>query len=147
MIGKLSFELLKSLEGQTVTNSPSSTGNWLMPEVVSVSKGKVTMGVVIKKEMCNPYGNIHGGMMATIMDEAIGWAILSADLELQYTSVSLNVDFLYAAAQGERVLATASITRAGKKIVNVAVEVHNEKGDLLAKATSNLVSTSMVMKL
>lgn len=145
-MAKISFDQLKSLEGQVIIGSPSETGNWLAPKLVSAEPGKIVMAVIIRPEMCNPYKHIHGGMMATIIDESIGWAILSADLELQYTSVSLNLDFLYAAASGEQIFATARVLRAGKKIVNCAVEVHNESGMLLATGNSNLVSTSMVVK-
>lgn len=145
-MGRIRFEQLKALEGKIITDSPSAAGNWLAPRLVSAQPGEIVMEVVIKDEMCNPYGNVHGGMMSLVIDEAIGWAILSAALELQYTSVSLNIDFLYAAARGERILATARVVRSGKKIVNTEVHVHNESGVLLSHATSNLVSTSMIIK-
>ena len=63
-----------------------------------------------------------------------------------YTSVSLNLDFLYAAAEGERITAVAEIVRQGKKIINAEVHVFNEKGILLSKATSNLVVTGMPIR-
>lgn len=142
-MGRYTLEELKQLKGSVVTNSPSPAGNWLAPKLLKIEEGYIEMEVTIRKEMCNPYANIHGGMMSLVIDEAIGWAIVSSSFELQYTSVSLNVDFLYAAALGEAIIAKAKIVRAGKKIVNVDVEVYNTAGRILAHCTSNLVSTSM----
>ena len=135
--------LLQEMVGTEVDNSRSPAGNWLKPRLESVEKGKVAMSVVIRPEMGNPFNNIHGGMMSLIIDEAIGWAIVSLEAENHYTSVSLNIDFLYAASVGERITAVAEIVRQGKKIINSEVKVYNEKGILLSKATSNLVVTGM----
>ena len=96
--------------------------------------------------MCNPFGNIHGGMMSLVIDEAIGWAIVSLEAESHYTSINLNIDFLYAAAEGERITAAANIVRHGKKIINAEVHVYNEHGTLISKANSNLVATGMKVK-
>lgn len=145
-MARYTLEELKQLEGTVVTHSPSAAGNWLSPKIITLENGYAVMEVIVKPEMCNPYQNIHGGMMSLVIDEAIGWAIVSGCFDIQYTSVSLNVDFLYAAAKGETIRATAQIVRAGKKIVNVAVEVHNMDGRLLAQCSSNLVSTSMQVK-
>lgn len=135
---------IQNLVGETIEDSKSPAGNWLQPRLEGIEKGYAKISVVVRKEMCNPYGNIHGGMMALVMDENIGWAMVSSGLPVHYTSVTLNLDFLYAAAEGERIFSEAKIVRAGKKIVNVEVMVHNENKVLLAKASSNLVVTSMI---
>lgn len=142
-MGRIPFEVLKKLEGTYVLDSPSAAGNWLNPKLIKVEPSFAVMEVEVKHDMCNPYGHIHGGMMALIMDESIGWAILAADLPIQYTSVSLNIDFLYAAPKGAIIRAEAKIIRAGKKILNAEVHVYNNENILLAHATSNLVSTGM----
>jgi acyl-coenzyme A thioesterase 13 len=142
MVAKL-LEMLREMQGKVIEDSRSPAGNWLTPRLERIEKGKAEMSVLIRKEMCNPFGNIHGGMMSLVIDEAIGWAIVSLEAQQHYTSVSLNIDFLYAAAEGERITAIAEIIRQGKKIINAEVRVFNEHGVLLSKATSNLVSTGM----
>jgi acyl-coenzyme A thioesterase 13 len=99
--------------------------------------------LVVKHEMTNPYGNIHGGMMALVMDEVIGWAVVSLDMNANYTSLNLNVDFLYAIKQGDRLRAHANVVRAGKKIIHVECRIENMEGTLLGKASSNLIVTGM----
>jgi acyl-coenzyme A thioesterase 13 len=140
------LEVIKGMVGTEIEDSRSPAGNWLKPRLESVERGKVAMSVLIRREMCNPFGNIHGGMMSLVIDEAIGWALVSLEAVSHYTSVSLNLDFLFAAAEGERITAVAEIIRQGKKIVNAEVHVYNEKDILLSKATSNLVATGMTIK-
>jgi uncharacterized protein (TIGR00369 family) len=140
------LEVIKGMVGKEIEDSRSPAGNWLKPRLESVERGKVAMSVLVRREMCNPFGNIHGGMMSLVIDEAIGWAIVSLEAAGHYTSVSLNLDFLFAAAEGERITAVAEIIRQGKKIINAEVHVYNEKDILLSKATSNLVATGMTIK-
>jgi uncharacterized protein (TIGR00369 family) len=140
------LEVIKGMVGTEIEHSRSPAGNWLKPRLESVERGKVAMSVLIRKEMCNPFGNIHGGMMSLVIDEAIGWALVSLEAASHYTSISLNLDFLFAAAEGERITAIAEIIRQGKKIINAEVHVYNEKDILLSKATSNLVVTGMTIK-
>ncbi len=68
-------------------------------------KAAVSFTAEVRHEMTNPYGNIHGGMMSLVIDEAIGWAVISMDTEQHYTSLTLNLDFLYAIKEGNRLRA------------------------------------------
>ncbi len=131
--------------GKRIEGTPSPTGNWLGITLVAAEAGDIVLSMPIRPEMTNPYGGIHGGMMATLCDEAIGWAILSLGLEQHYTTVNLTTDFLYTAMAGEVLKAHGKIVRAGKKILNAEVHVYNEAGRLLAHTTSNLVVTGMKM--
>lgn len=133
----------ENFEGKLVTESRSAAGNWLQFTLEHIEKGSATISLEIRHEMTNPYGNIHGGMMALVMDEVIGWAVVSLDMGIGYTSLNLNVDFLYAVKQGERMRASSKVIRAGKKIIHVECTVEDKKGTLLGKASSNLIVTSM----
>lgn len=134
-------------KGKAITDSRSPAGNWLEPVLVSAEKGTVTLQITVRKEMTNPYGNIHGGMMSALIDETIGWAVVSLEAPQHYTSLNLNIDFLYAIREGETLRATGRIIRAGKKIVHAECLVEDMEGRLLAKASSNLVVTSMKINL
>lgn len=134
---------LQQLTGKQITQSASAAGNWLQFTLDHIEKGKATISLTVRPEMANPYGNIHGGMMSLVIDECIGWAVLSLQSENNYTSMSLNVDFLYSIKVGERLSATTTVVRAGKKIVNVDCHVYDMQQRLLAKCTSNLIATGM----
>lgn len=135
--------LKETYEGKEVKDSRSPAGNWLGFTLEHIEKGKASLSMLVRKEMTNPYGNIHGGMMSLIIDEAIGWAVISLDAEQHYTSLTLNVDFLYAIKAGERLRAESVVLRIGKKITNVECHVYNMAGNILARANSNLIVTHM----
>ncbi|HTN46820.1 MAG TPA: PaaI family thioesterase [Flavipsychrobacter sp.] len=129
--------------GKKVEGSRSPAGNWMEFTLEKIEKGMAEISLEVKHDMTNPYSNIHGGMMALVMDETIGWAVLSLGMENNYTSLNLNVDFLYAIQQGKRLKSRAKVIRAGKKIVHVECEVLDMNDTLLGKASSNLIVTSM----
>lgn len=130
-------------EGKLVQDSRSAAGNWMHFTLEHIEKGSATISLEVKHEMTNPYGNIHGGMMALVMDEVIGWGVVSLDTDNHYTSLNLNVDFLYAIKQGDRLKATSKVVRAGKKIIHVECHVYDMHDNLLGKASSNLIVTGM----
>jgi uncharacterized protein (TIGR00369 family) len=132
-----------NFEGKVVTDSRSPAGNWIGFTLEKIEKGAAELTATIKHEMTNPYGHIHGGMMSLVIDEAIGWAVVSLDTELHYTSLTLNLDFLYAAKEGEKIRAKSHVLRVGKKIINVECHVYNMDDKILASASSNLIVTNM----
>lgn len=141
---KQGLAFLEKRVGTILNDTLSPAGSWLGFALQSVTKGKAVATLEVRPEMCNPYGNIHGGMMALVIDEIIGFAIISLSAEQHYTSVNLNIDFLYAITSGDTLRAEGEIVRQGKKMINAAVSVyHNESNVLLARASSNLVVTSM----
>ncbi len=133
----------ENYEGKEVTDSRSPAGNWLKFTLEHVEKGGATLTTEVRHEMTNPYGHIHGGMMSLVIDEAIGWAVVSLDVEQHYTSLTLNVDFLYAIKEGQRLRAISKVLRVGKKIINVECHVYDLEGKVLARANSNLIVTHM----
>jgi acyl-coenzyme A thioesterase 13 len=139
-------QIIARYKDKMITDSRSPTGNWLGLTLEHAGRGTASLSLIVKKDMTNPYGNIHGGMMSVLIDETIGWAVVSLDTAQHYTSLNLNVDFLYAAKEGEKITASAQVIRQGKKIIHVECQVKDVQGTLLAKATSNLVVTSMPIK-
>ncbi|MFI5195885.1 MAG: PaaI family thioesterase [Chitinophagales bacterium] len=135
--------LKETYEGREVKDSISPTGNWLGITLAHIEKGSAVLTAEVRHEMTNPYGNIHGGMMSLIIDEAIGWALASLDTKKHYTSLSLDVDFLYAIKEGKRLRAESKVLRVGKKIINIECHVYDMDGNILARASSNLIVTNM----
>ena len=140
------LELLKRrYEGKLVTDALSPTGNWLGFTLLEIEQSRAWLSMPIRMEMTNPYHGIHGGMMGVLCDEAIGWAVVSLGLENAFTTINLNLDYLYAAFAGETIVAEGKVIREGKKLIHAEALVYNAKGQLLAKSTSNLVVTGMKM--
>lgn len=141
--GKVLDFIKENYLGKEVTDSRSPAGNWLHFTLEHIEKGSATLSMMVRDEMVNPYGHIHGGMMSLVIDESIGWGVVSLDTELHYTSLTLNVDFLFAIKAGDRLRAVSQVLRVGKKIINVECHVYDMEGKILARANSNLIVTGM----
>ncbi|TAH17397.1 MAG: PaaI family thioesterase [Cytophagales bacterium] len=138
------LEILQASIGKQMNNffAPPLT-QWLAGTLLKAEHGEVEMSFVVRNEMTNPAGMLHGGIHAAILDDIIGMNVASLGLPNLYVSVNLSIDFLAPARVGEVVISKTKIIRAGKTIVNATAEIYNEKGILLSKATSNLANTGL----
>lgn len=130
-------KFFKTQIGQKMSNSPSPAGNWLNPVLLEIDEGKIIAEYIVRDEMTNPAGTLHGGMIALIADEQIGATIATLDLPEIYVSINLNTEFLFSAKKGETVTAKTQIIRKGKNIINSVCEIYNTNNQLIAKASSN----------
>lgn len=133
----------RSRLGQALSQaSPSPLGHWLNGTLVGAEEGSLTVEHLIRDEFCNPGGILHGGTASAMMDDVMGMTVFSLGLDAFYSSINLSVDFLWSAKPGEILTVKSSIIRQGRKIVNAACEIRNAENVLIAKATSNLVTTT-----
>ena len=104
-------------------------------ELVSAAEGKARMRVVVGEPLANPNGHMHGGAIATLVDVAGTYAIMSADRQGRPgVTTDLNVSYLVGAAVGAVVVAEASVLKIGKTLAFVEVEVRREAdGALMAQ--------------
>ena len=93
--------------------------------------GTSTVVVDAGEEHLNPRGAVHGGVLATMIDVAMGTAISSTGGESPVT-VSLTVTYLEPGQPG-RLTATARVRKRGSRIMVVEAEVE-QGGDVVADA-------------
>jgi uncharacterized protein (TIGR00369 family) len=137
------LEFFQSQIGKSITTSPSALGNWLNGTFVEAKEGEMVVSFVVRKEMTNVVGILHGGAAAAIIDDVMGMAVYTLGKEFVYVTVSLTVDFLDNAKEGETIYAKTKVIRNGKTVVNVECHLVNTDGKILAKGTSNLVVTKI----
>ncbi len=126
--------------GKDSSKSPSPLMRWLNPTLLSVSEGVLEFSYVIREEMTNPLGILHGGTTAAIIDDAVGAAVFSLGKPDMYTTVNLAVDYFASAKAGDTIIAKTSIVKNGNQIVNTSCEVWNaDRTRMIAKGHSNLI--------
>jgi uncharacterized protein (TIGR00369 family) len=135
------FENLKKFEGHYFTESLSSAGRWLQYKLLLVEPGYIEASILVRDELTNPSKQLHGGMISLISDELCGLSFYSLGYNTFYTTVSLNVNFLYSASLGSTVMVKAKVMRSGKRMANVECHFYDEKNQILAHATSNLMNS------
>jgi uncharacterized protein (TIGR00369 family) len=137
------LEMFKAHVGKPMADFAPPLTRWLAGTLLKAEHGEFEMSFVVRSEMTNPAGMLHGGIHSAILDDTIGMTVAALGLPNLYVSINLTIDFLAPARIGEIVISKTKIMRAGKTIVNASAEIYNEKGSLLSRATSNLANTGL----
>lgn len=137
---RLSF--LRRFVGNYMDQHFSPVAKWLNGKLVSIEEGGMEVEYLVREDMCNPMGTLHGGIAATILDDIVGTMVYALGREFGFTSVNLNCDFLNPAFVGDILVAKSVVVRAGKNIIHVEGRLVNTQGNIVAKCTSNLIQTA-----
>ncbi len=134
-------EMLRGQIGGDAKMNPSPAGKWLNGTIRKVEEGMTEVEFVVREEMTNLVGGLHGGMLSLIMDEVIGMTLFTMNNEYLYTSINLNVDFLRPAFKGNKLTAKTKVVRLGRNVSYVACEVVNEENKIVGVGHSNMAVT------
>ena len=91
-------------------------------------------GVVVTDAHVNPAGMIHGGMLATLLDQSVSTAAWEAGQRQPCVTVQLDTHFIAAVRPGAFLEARARVLRATSSLVFVQSEL---------RVDSNTVATGM----
>jgi uncharacterized protein (TIGR00369 family) len=105
-------------------------------EVVEAGEGWVRLRVLVRDDLRNaPGAPVHGGVLATLVDAAVGGALGTygdaASGGVDQTTLDLNVSFV-AAARGDAIVAEGRILRRGRTIAFGEARVTDVAGTLVA---------------
>lgn len=135
---------LRQFETKEVEGSPSPFMNWLKPLILKVEEGSLVFQYTVRPEMTNPFGTLHGGVMAAMIDDAMGATLIVYGEKVFHVTVNLSVDYFASARAGDVIIAETRVVKKGRQIVNIHADVWNEdKTKLLAKGYSNLIKTDI----
>jgi uncharacterized protein (TIGR00369 family) len=114
---------------------------WLIGfDLISVKPGEAVIEFQATEAHANPMGTLHGGILCDIADAAMGIAY-SANLEggESFTTLELKINFLKPIWKA-RLLATGRVVKPGRTVGLVECEITDEKGNLVARATSTCMT-------
>ena len=111
-------------------------------EVLDVAPGRSTTRITFRPDLTQPFGVIHGGVIATLIDTGIAHALMLTDRFQQLrreqgalVSVDLRVKFFRPVSEGT-MLCESTITRLGQKIIHAESVVTNDAGKEVARGDS-----------
>ncbi|MCP4023542.1 MAG: PaaI family thioesterase [Desulfobacteraceae bacterium] len=128
------IEVLKN----TVKNSP-------YPNHMSMALADIQMDaadIVLDLKECHlqPFGIVHGGVLATMIDTATFWAaFLRLPEDAGLVNVDLKLNYLAPVMAG-RLLAKGVCLRPGKSISYSEAKLYDEDQNLIAHGTSTLMA-------
>lgn len=98
------------------------------------------IGLVLRRDHLQPFGIVHGGVLATLIDTATFWAaFLRLPEGAGLVNVDLKLNYLKAVARG-RLYAIGECLRAGRQISYTVASVFNEDDELVAHGTSTVMA-------
>jgi uncharacterized protein (TIGR00369 family) len=109
-----------------------SPGRW---KIVLMQDGQSEMSWTPTPDMANPFGSVHGGIVATVIDEVTGAAVMSSIEAGSAPTVSMNVEYLHAIPIGGTYTAVGEIVRMGRAMAIADGRILNEEGKVLARGT------------
>ena len=83
---------------------------------------------------------VHGGIIATLLDEVMAWAPSSHDSWA--VTAEMQIRYRAPANPGERLVATGRVTERRRRIYHVAGEVRGEDGRLVAEAEGRFLGAT-----
>jgi uncharacterized protein (TIGR00369 family) len=107
-------------------------------ELVSAAAGRARVRMALGDDLLNFQGIAHGGVLATLADSACGLAVRSAlDPGRRHVTIQLSIQYLLPATAGT-IVADGRAVRVGAQIAYAEADVTDERGRLLARATSTI---------
>jgi acyl-coenzyme A thioesterase 13 len=99
-------------------------------------EGFVRISLHIDESHTNPTGAMHGGVVTTLMDEAVGAVIasvrgLDAMRAAPHSTVDMNVSFLAAARPGDDLVVEGRVLKIGRSVAFAEAEAKRRGEDRL----------------
>ena len=125
-----------------VTHAPSRAWEWLGLQLVETGDGTAVVEMATIEDMANHSGFVHGGMISTLADSAMGRSLrtLSPGV-VRAMSFDLKLNFINAAKVGEKLRATGHVIHAGRRTAVAECRVEGSGGRLVATASATFAVT------
>ena len=98
--------------------------------------GKSRFGFTVAPKHLNRSGNLHGGMLMTLADQAMAMLARQAVGSKRHATIELNIQFVGGVKLGEFVVACPEVVRATRSIVFMQAKMFVE--DRLVVTTSGI---------
>lgn len=108
-------------------------------ELGEMRRGLATLHLEVRDELRQNNGVVHGGVVASLVDSAAAFAILTIlEKDQTMTTIDLTIHYLRPLLAG-RATARARVVRAGRRILTITIDVLNEDEALVATALTSFI--------
>jgi len=106
-----------------------------------IDDGEAWFSTVPDSSVYNPVGMVHGGLVATLLDSALGCAVHSTlPANTAHASIEIKVSYLRPISAGTgRITAHGWVTKPGRRVAFADGDVRDGAGKILATASSSIV--------
>jgi uncharacterized protein (TIGR00369 family) len=108
--------------------------------LTAIEPGRATVELTADERHWNPMGTLHGGILCDIADAAMGIAYASTLGEGElFTTLEMKINFLKP-VWNAKLTAVGHIVKQGRTVGLVECDVSDEKGSLVARASSTCMT-------
>jgi uncharacterized protein (TIGR00369 family) len=101
--------------------------------------GTSVLEVELEEKHLQPFGYVHGGAIASVMDAATFWAVFPRVKDgMGLTTVEIKVNFLAPVREG-RLVVKGRCIKIGKTLALGDATIYDAKGNLLAHGTATMM--------
>lgn len=110
-------------------------------DVIEVGPGTVTFRCRPDESHYNPIGTVHGGLVCTLLDSALGCAThTTLPAGTGYTSIEIKVNYIRrVTADSGPLICTGRVTKPGSRVAFAEGEVVDNQGKVVASASGSLL--------
>ena len=136
MDGLEALELMK--QGKT---PQTNLMKWMQFTLEHVERGKVVFGMVPREELYNLIGSVHGGIITTLLDTALGSSVQSLlPSGRAATTMDLHTRFHRPVTTAvDKVFAEAHVVHDGRRTATSEAKLVDASGRVYATGTSTLL--------
>ena len=134
--GLTGLEILHRISSGLIPAPPAAelvgfTPSYVMP-------GRVVFAYEPREEHYNTLGAVHGGILTTVLDTAMGCAIQSKlDVGIAPVTIELKTSFVHPVTLGSGILrAEGNVVHPGSRVATAEARLEGEDGTLYAHASS-----------
>jgi len=129
-------ELLQEMADGLVAPPPHAIHVGL--SISSVGSGQIECAWRPPAEVCNSAGDVHGGYLAMVLDDAAALACTTlGDRYRPMLTLSLNLDFMRTVQAGETYRVAGVVIHPGRRRMIADAEIIDRESRLLARATGS----------
>ena len=115
---------------------------YIHAQVVPTADGDIHLELVVEEEHTNLYGIIHGGVLMTLADTAMGAAALVRNKKV--VTIELGMDFMHSVPLTTRIYAQGYVLHDGRHNMTLECTIKDRDGKLYAKAHGTFYVLGMV---
>lgn len=117
----------------------SAFARWMGMELAHVTDGASEIHLAVETHHLNPGGIVHGGIIATMLDAAIGVALRTRlGFDRTHVTVNLSIGYLRPLRAGAMV-ARARAVHSGERVGYGEADLTDADGALLARGTATFL--------
>jgi len=129
----------KYIEALSTLINRSPYFSLLSMEIKDLEWGTCVLEVELEEKHLQPFGYVHGGVIASVMDAAAFWAVFPQVKDgMGLTTVEIKVNYLAPVKKG-KLVAKGRCIKIGKTLALGEAYISSAEGNLLAHGTATMM--------